>query len=138
MNWDHLFGATHPTGLEIDPNARVLAENTSQSPRSAADPRTIQIPGFDNIRIKNGTQMNIVLANPAGNPCYFRFTVYTDTGTEHYRSKLVPPGQALYAPLLTTPLRSGAYTGVIQIETFALDDRTPMNGANVKTLLIVE
>ena len=55
-----------------------------------------------------------------------------------YTSGQVPPGQALYEIELSRPLEAGEYDAVIRISTASLEDGSPMNGANVETVLIVQ
>ena len=83
--------------------------------------------------------MNVALLNAEGNPCSFTFELaLKDTDEVLYTSKLVPPGQAIYEIDLSRPLEAGEYNAVIRISTTSLEDGSAMNGANVKTVLIVQ
>ena len=107
---------------------------SSQSPTSDQ----IVIPGYGDILLEADTRdVMLILPNPASNPCYFRFTiVLAESGDTIYSSGLVPPGKAIQSLKLNRAFAEGDYPAIIQIETFSLDaDRTPMNGANVETVL---
>ncbi len=98
----------------------------------------IVIPGYGEILLEADTRdVMLILPNPAGNPCYFRFSILLKEGNEKiYTSGLVPPGKAIEELRLSRALEAGNYPAIIQIETFSLDEtRTPMNGANVETVL---
>ena len=98
----------------------------------------IVIPGYGEILLDADTRdVMLVLPNPSGNPCYFRFSILlTETDEVIYTSGLVPPGKAIEELRLKRALEEGNYPAIIQIETFSLDGSyTPMNGANVETVL---
>ena len=100
----------------------------------------IVLPGYDKLVIPAGEkQIEIVLPNPKGNPCYFRYTlVLQETGEILYQSKLIPPGKAVLQIELSRPLPVGDYTLLIGIDSISLaDGRTPMNGGEGKALLQV-
>ena len=80
--------------------------------------------------------MQIVLLNPDGNPCYFRFSlILSETDEELYRSGLIPPGMAVTDIELNRALEAGEYALRIRIESFSLSDRSEMNGADMETKL---
>jgi len=98
----------------------------------------IVIPGYGDILLEADTRdVMLILPNPASNPCYFRFTILLrESGETIYSSGLVPPGKAIQSLKLKRALSEGDYPATILIETFSLDEsRTPMNGANVETVL---
>lgn len=98
----------------------------------------IVIPGYGEILLEANTRdVMLILPNPAGNPCYFRFSILLrESGEVIYTSGLVPPGKAIEALRLKKALEAGSYPATIQIETFSLDDsHSPMNGANVEVVL---
>ena len=103
-------------------------------------PDTITIPGFDNWTIPaNETLVKCDFYNPDGNSCYFEISIrLDDTGTEIYHSKLLRPGQHLYDIELLSPVPAGSYDAVIHYSTFAIEDNSPMNGADVPFRLIAE
>jgi hypothetical protein len=81
----------------------------------------------------------MALMNPEGNPCYFKFEiVLKDTEETIYESQYVPPGKTISDVTLTRPLSEGEYNATIKISTVAMDQQTPLNGANVETVLIAK
>jgi hypothetical protein len=99
----------------------------------------ITIPGYSDVFFPAGeTDVQIVLLNPDGNPCYFRFSmILSETDEELYRSGLIPPGMAVTDIELNRALEAGEYALRIRIETFSLSDRSEMNGADLETKLKV-
>ena len=148
LNWGAWFGDALSTGpsssqtgnLEIDENAGdwngvQLPDKTEDKPAVG-----IKIPGYPSITLPADQQtVNVALLNPEGNPCYFTFEiVLKDTGESIYKSKLVPPGQAITEVPLAHALSAGEYEATIKITTTSLEDGSAMNGANVETVLIVK
>ena len=126
--------------LDIDENAgewngQALPDKTDDAPAVG-----IKIPGYPSITLPADQQtVNMALLNPEGNPCYFTFElVLKDTGETLYKSKLVPPGQAITEITMSKALSAGEYDATIKITTTSLEDGSAMNGANVETVLIVK
>ena len=145
LNWNNWFGDV-PAGsssnisLDIDENAgdwngQQLPDKTEDAPSAG-----IKIPGYPSITLpKDQNTVGVALVNPEGNPCYFTFElVLKDTGETLYKSKLVPPGQAITKITMSKPLSAGEYNATIRITTTSLTDGSAMNGANVETVLIVK
>ena len=136
-----LFGVwvyqTQNDAWRIDPNAKDYDFSFSDGSNASED--HIAVPGYSEIVLPADTKnVQLVLLNPKGNPCDFRFTlILKDSGEALYTSGLVPPGQAITELKLKRALGTGTYPLVIQIETFSINDHTPMNGANVETTLSV-
>lgn len=140
LNWNNWFAVSdgaQPSGPDIDPNAGTIP---GLVPPASGDSVGIQIPGYPSILLAADTQdVAVALVNPDGNPCYFIFElVLKDGGESLYTSKLVPPGQAITHITLSRALAAGNYDATLKITTFSLTDQTPMNGANVETVLIVQ
>ena len=148
LNWNNWFGAEQPAGpsvsqnnnLEIDENAgewngQQLPDKTEDAPAVG-----IKIPGYPSITLPADQEtVNVALLNPEGNPCYFTFElVLKDTEETLYKSKLVPPGQAITEITMSKALAAGEYNATIKITTTSLEDGSAMNGANVETILIVK
>ena len=147
FNWNNWFGdvpagpSSSQTGnLDIDPgagdwNGEQLPDKTDDAPAVG-----IKIPGYPSITLPKDQQtVNVALLNPAGNPCYFTFTlILKDTGETLYQSKLVAPGKAITEITMHKALPAGEYPATIQITTTSLEDGSAMNGANVETVLIVK
>lgn len=100
----------------------------------------IKVKGFTSWSVPVG-QMNdvpILLENPEGNPCYFRFSITLDGEKEPiYESKDVPPGEALRVISLKKPLKSGTYDALVHITTKNLDTGKEMNTPEFKIKIIV-
>ena len=143
LNWNNWFSKTpldsqQTTTPDIDPGAQ---DWTGQQPENAGGEASgIKIPGYPSITLPADTQdVSVAFLNPEGNPCYFVFElVLKDTDETLYKSKMVPPGQAIYEISLSRPLPEGEYDAVIRISTTSLEDGSAMNGANVETVLIVK
>ena len=109
-------------------------------PDGSGNAGEIALPGYEKIRLPANTQkVGIVLPNPTGNPCHFRFTmILSETGEILYRSGLIPPGMAVTEITLTRALEVGNYKLTIQIEATDVNDGAPMNGANMQVDLEVK
>ena len=120
----------------IDPNAGDGVTIT-EGPKKAD---SIKIPGYPSITIAADTpNVRMALLNPEGNPCYFKFEiVLKDTGETIYESQYVPAGKTINDVTLTHGLSKGEHPATIKITTIALDQKTPLNGANVETVLIAK
>ena len=120
----------------IDPNAGDGSVPT-EAPQKA---ESIQIPGYPSITIAADTpNVTMALLNPEDNPCYFKFEiVLKDTDETIYESQFVPPGKTITDVTLTHGLSVGEHPATIKISTVALDQKTPLNGANVETVLIAK
>ncbi|MGN0462361.1 MAG: hypothetical protein ACI4HZ_07950 [Ruminococcus sp.] len=143
LNFGNWFGeesapTTQSTTMEVDPNAGQY--NGQQPEDKGGEAEGIKIPGYPSITIPaNKEDVTVALLNPDGNPCYFVFElVLKDTEETLYKSKLVPPGQAITDITLSKPLTAGEHNAVIKISTYSLEDQSPMNGANVETVLIAK
>ena len=138
---DNSNAAQEPTlNLEIDDNAgdwngQTLPDKTPDAPAVG-----IKIPGYPSITLPaNQESVNVALLNPEGNPCYFTFElVLKESGESLYKSKLVPPGQAITEITMSRALSAGEYNATIKITTTSLEDGSAMNGANVETVLNVK
>lgn len=150
LNWHRWFDGKEgePTGtsqtpqqgnsVELDSNAGDWTDSKPEEQEPSS--KGIKIPGYPSITIaadsKNAT---MALLNPEGNPCYFKFEiVLKDTDETIYESKYVEPGKAITDVELTRPLGAGEYPAIIKISTLSLDGHSPMNGANVETVLVVK
>lgn len=148
MNWNNWFGSKEDkptqqsqvsqsdTSVDLDPNAGTWEGSKPED--KGGVPQGIKIPGYPSITVAANTKnVTMALLNPEGNPCYFKFEiVLKDTDETIYESKYVEPGKAISAVTLTKPLAEGEYPATIKISTLSLDGKTPLNGANVETVLI--
>lgn len=123
--------------LELDDAAQDWAGTVP--PDKNGSQQGIKIPGYESISLPAGQEdVKIAFLNPEGNPCYFTFElVLDDTGETLYASKMVAPGKAIQEETLSRSLDAGEYGATIKVSTYSLEDQTQMNGANVKTKLLV-
>lgn len=149
-NWNNWFGGDKQTdttvsdperskpSLDIDPDA---GKYTGELPKNSnGEDVGIKIPGYPSISLaKDTTSVKMALLNPEGNPCYFKFEiVLKENGETIYESKYVPPGDCIYDVTLAKPLSEGEHPATIKISTISLDGETPLNGANVETVLVAK
>ncbi len=129
----------NPGDPDIDPNA---SEWTGSLPNddNSSQSEGIKIPGYPAVKIPaDKTDVQMLLLNPEGNPCYFIYEItLKDTDETLYQSKMVPPGKSINNITLSRPLEKGRYKAIVKISTASLTDLTPLNGANLETELIVE
>ncbi len=125
--------------IELDENAGAY---TGELPKDKSNDSAvgIKIPGYPSITIAKDTQdVKMALLNPEGNPCYFKFVIALKENDETlFESKYVKPGDCIYDVHLAKPLAAGEHPAVIKISTISLDSGTPLNGANVETVLIAK
>lgn len=110
----------------------IIEDFTNQSddktPMDKAD--TIDVQGFTSMVVDKDTgEAKVLLRNPEGNPCYFEFCIYTDSGIPLYQSKLVPPDKELKKITLNTTLEEGKHKGYVLIKTYELETGAEMNSA---------
>ena len=149
VNWSKWFGgkkigesslpdSSSHSGIELDEKA---GQYTGEKPKDKGGEQSgIKIPGYPSITIaKDKQDVQMALMNPEGNPCYFKFEiVLKDSGKTIFESKYVKPGDCIYDVHLNKPLAAGEYPATIKISTISLDSETPLNGANVETVLIAK
>ncbi|WP_195267203.1 hypothetical protein [Eubacterium sp. 1001713B170207_170306_E7] len=110
------------------------------TPEGQQAPDGIQVPGYPLLTASSSTGVLAVqFENPEGNPCTFQIDlVLEDTGETIYQSGLFKPGTGIRNPKLDKVPAPGSYNATIVYNTKGLEDDSPMNGAAVKTQLIVE
>lgn len=103
---------------DVDPSAK-KCDMALKRPDNI-DASKVLIPGYGKFTIDKGSNtIDTVLFNPAGNPCYFQFTlVEKDTGDVLYKSKLVPPGEGI-APVKMNKTfeQEGTYKAILKFRT---------------------
>ncbi|WP_256157814.1 hypothetical protein [Blautia marasmi] len=124
---------------DIDPNAGDWDGTIPEAPKGDPNAENIELPGYPKIYIPAGqTDVDVAFSNPEGNPCYFTFQlVLKDSGEVLYESKQVPPGEAITTATLSKALDAGEYAAELRITTASIVDLSPMNGANMETVLDV-
>lgn len=120
----------------MDANAKEYTPKNA--PAVQADPNHIVLPGYDDLKMKAGSDMLYVsLWNPSSNPCNFQFEISLKNGEKLYESKLVAPGKAITQVKLNRKFKKGVYDIVISMNAFSLnDDHQKMNSGKVNTRLI--
>ena len=120
---------------DIDTNISDIEDNEVVNNISS-----IKIPGYTSILIdKDKKDVEIALINPSGNPCYFEYElVLMENGESLYRSSFIPPGKMIKGVRLNRALKEGEYKAFIRITTTSISDNSPMNGANLETVLVVK
>ncbi len=99
----------------------------------------IAIPGYEKL-IFNADEKNqsVKFYNPASNSCYLRLSLILDGGKELWRSDFVEPGEEIKEILLSESLKAGTYGALLKYECFSLNDKTQLNGLNIKLKIISE
>lgn len=129
-----------PVSPDIDPNAGEWDGTIPEAPKGDPNNESISLPGYPKIYIPAGqTDVDVAFSNPEGNPCYFTFQlVLKDSGEVLYESKQVPPGEAITRATLSRALQEGDYPATLKIVTASIVDMSPMNGADMETVLEVK
>lgn len=105
------------------------------------DPSKISVPSFSVFPLVPGqTHINKVLANPKGNPCYFKYRlVLADSEEELYQSGLIAPGTAIPGFDINRSFTEGTYDIKLYVETRQLNDpEAQMNNAVLELKLDVK
>lgn len=114
---------------------RIEEVTESQPGKGRTDGGQIKIKGFTGISILAETgEGNVLFENPAGNNCYFVFSLYTKDNTLLYKSKMLPPGRDIRTIRINKKLPAGEYDGYIHIDTYSAESGSEMNKAkfNIK------
>ncbi len=99
----------------------------------------IRIPGYETMSFQAGeTVQSVNIGNPLGNPCYFVISIQIVDGAELFHSDYLKPGEGFESIEINEPLATGEYTAMVQYKCYALDDKSPLNGANAEFRLIVK
>ena len=97
------------------------------------------IPGYEKLIFKAGeTKQSVRFQNPGTNSCFIRLTLMTEDGKELWRSDLVEPGGEVREIVLSEALEAGTYGAILKHECFALEDKSPLNGLNMKLKIVSE
>lgn len=133
-------GSANAPAPNVDPSAQSYSGAVGNTPKANPQADSIAIPGYPKIYAAAGqTAMDVVLGNPEGNPCYFVYELVLEDGDEVlYTSGQIPPGEAVPSITLSRALDAGEYPAVLKISTYHVETQAPMNGANVKTTLVVQ
>ena len=100
----------------------------------------ILVPGFGTITMDaDSTTVHAALANPEGNPCYFKYQIrLSDTGEQIYESGWLEPGTAVTEWDISEKLPEGEYPVQILVQTASLENyKEEMNQGVVNAALVV-
>lgn len=100
---------------------------------------TIEIPGYKDIGLKEGEEdLDIILKNPPGNPCSFRYDLkLAETDELLYSSPVLLPGEESGTCSITRPFTAGKYPVNLILTCASPDDGTPLNTVSIKLSLRV-
>lgn len=131
-------GSSHGVGLEIDPFA---SEEVVPAPAPG-----VSVPVITSLTIPANTQVVTTanLYNPEGNEglhyLTFKLSLLDENGEVSetlYESGLLPPGEHIQTITLARGLSPGTYDAVMHIQPYRIEDKTPVNNANVKLKITV-
>ena len=98
---------------------------------------SISVPGYESLSFRAGdTAQSVNLKNPQTNDCYFVLSLITD-GETLWTSGYIEPGEAVTKLTLSRPLDKGEYEAVLHYDCFTLNDKTPLNGAEIQLTIKV-
>lgn len=119
-----LTGCTSPIKKQDDKGYTNVVENSD-----------ISIPGYESIDFKAGKKkQSSKFHNPENNSCYFVMTLIMDDETL-WKSDYIKPGESINKIKLSRSLEAGEYSAKLKYECFTLNDKNPLNGADI-TLMI--
>ena len=119
-----LIGCTSPTVEKQANDYSNIVENSN-----------ISIPGYESIDFKAGKKkQSSKFHNPENNSCYFIMTLIVDDETL-WKSDYIKPGESINKIKLSRSLEVGEYSAKLKYECFTLNDKNPLNGADI-TLMI--
>lgn len=130
----------------IDQNKKVDLDEAAisyQMPNGVKNenPEEIMMPVFGELKMVEGTtEITAGLANPEGNPCYFKYSIVLKEGNKVlYESKWIEPGTAVVELNISEKLPKGSHPILIKIDTGTLaDPEVAMNGGEIESVLKVE
>lgn len=97
-----------------------------------SDSGSIDIPGYESLSFKAGSQSQTVnLKNPQTNNCYFVLSLIINSETL-WTSDYIEPGYAVKNLTLSRAPDKGEYDAVLHYDCFTLNDKTPLNGAEIQ------
>ncbi|MDT2659273.1 tRNA (uracil-5-)-methyltransferase [Enterococcus hulanensis] len=134
QNWSKISGKDTPLA-EIDKTAESWDGERKQ--KSAEEEPMIQIPGYEMVKIKaDSLEQQGNFFNPEENTCYFRISLWQDSTTKLWESKLIEPGSGIYTLTLDHAVEKGTYDqAFLKYECFSLENQEPLNGSEVQLIL---
>ena len=131
------FNQTAENSLETEGVSWEGKKETS----SKAKPSSIAIPGYDSMTLKAGSlEQAVNFYNPEENDCYFKISLKLPDETTIWASKLIEPGNGLYAIKLEQMVAAGEYeNAVLEYQCFTFDEKqSELNGSAIKLKLIFQ
>ena len=132
------------SSVQVDtvPAAALLTDKPTAPEVIILDPPvtndSISVPGFERLTMRGQTLHADNIYNPVRNNCYFIVVVTLADGTEVYRSGILAPGQTVGNVELKNLLAVGIYEGAVaQYSSYAIDNLSPLNGADIDFILEV-
>lgn len=99
---------------------------------------TIDIPGFEKLVFKAGSkEQSVNFVNPIQNTCYFKISLIKEDGTVLWTSDLVKPGETVNQIALGNVPKKGSFLAALRYDCFSLEDKSPLNSAEVKVTVNV-
>jgi hypothetical protein len=100
---------------------------------------SITISGATEYPMQEGdTILRVKFENYESNPCYLRVTlILAEDNSVLYQSNYLEPGNGLYEISLSRSYGVGEYPISVKYEHISIADRTPMNGGNFPSKLVV-
>ena len=103
-----------------------------------SDSGSIDIPGYESLSFKAGSQSQTVnLKNPQTNDCYFVLSLIINSETL-WTSDYIEPGYAVKNLTLNRAPEKGEYDAVLHYDCFTLNDKSPLNGAEIQLKINVK
>ena len=103
-----------------------------------ADSSNINIPGFDTLEFNaDETEQSVNFFNPDNNACYFRLSLIID-GETLWTGGYLAPDDSISEIELSRALDKGTYNAVLKYECFTLDNKAPLNGAEINVTINVK
>ena len=123
---------------ENDSSSSVPEPTQAVTQSAAADSSNIQIPGFEALDFKADTEkQSVPFHNPKDNACYFRLTLTLD-GETLWQSGDIAPDEKVGEIRLSHALDKGDYAAKLKYDCFTLQDKTPLNGAEIDLAINVK
>ncbi len=122
-------------GCSAEPAGDTVERFAAAAP---SDSGSIDIPGYESLSFKAGSlSQKVNLKNPQTNDCYFVLSLIINSETL-WTSDYIEPGEAVKKLTLTRALEKGEYDAVLHYDCFTLNDKTPLNGAEINLKLNVK
>ena len=71
------------------------------------------------------------------NSCYFQMTLLTEDGTVLWKSEVIQPGDSISELQLNKEFESGRFPAILKYDCFSLEDKSALNGLEMKLTIDV-